>query len=273
MIELFGYGFFQNAFIVSIVLALIYGIFSFFVVTRKMAFLGVGIAHTAFGGVALGVLLGVTPFWVALVFCVLGALLISGLEKRKKLSFDSGIGILFSVAMALGAIFLSLKKGYTFDISGYLFGNILGIQAFDRNLAIIGLGVFLPFIGINFRRLLFLSFDEEAAYTAGVNTGFLDSMLLILFAGIIVISIKLVGIILVSALAVLPASFGLLFSKNYRSVIGWSTFYALIVMLGGLFLSYYLNSPTGATIVVLGAVLYFGCLGVRRLAQSAGRSS
>ena len=261
---LFALSFFKNALIMGGVLGLLFGLLSFFVVMRRMTFLGAGIAHTAFGGVALGLLLGIPPFATSALFCVAAALLIGRLVRRETLSYDSAIGILFALAMALGALFIALKKAYTFDLSGYLFGNILGVTRTDLALTLAVLVLFLPFYRFYFQRLLYASFEERVASTSGVRTDVLESLLLIYLALIVVVSIKMVGIILVSALVVLPASFGLLLSNDYRRVIAVSVGYALVMVLGGLFLSYALDAPAGATIVVLGAGLYFLTLGLRR---------
>ncbi|MBN2159395.1 MAG: metal ABC transporter permease [Spirochaetes bacterium] len=264
MTELFQLEFFRNALVMSILLGALFGILSFFVVMRKMSFLGAGIAHTAFGGVALGVLLGIDPFLTSLAFCVASAILIGKLVRHGKISFDIGIGIFFSFSMALGAIFLSLKKGYSFDLMSYLFGNILGVTAADTHIALAALLAFTPFIVIFMRRILFMTMDEEVAAVSGVRTGALDTALLVFLAGIIVISIKIVGIILVSALVVLPASFGLLISRDYRKVILSGVLFATTVMVGGLFLSYILDMPAGATMVTAGTLLYFISLTVAK---------
>ncbi|OHD68723.1 MAG: hypothetical protein A2W19_12755 [Spirochaetes bacterium RBG_16_49_21] len=255
--ELFYFHFFRNAFIISLILGILFGILSFFVVMRKMTFLGAGIAHTAFGGVALGVLLGIDPFLTALAFCIGAAILIGKLVKYGKISYDMSIGIFFSFSMALGAIFLALKRGYAFDLMSYLFGNILGVTFADTLIAVCVLAVFMLFVLIFMQRILFMTLDEEVAAVSGVNVNLLDTILLVFLAAIVVTSIKIVGIILVSALVVLPAGFGLLISKNYRTVIAAGILFAVTVMIGGLFLSYLMDTPTGATVVSAGTALYF----------------
>ena len=261
--------FFANALIMGFLVSITFGLLSFFVVLRKMSFLGTGIAHTAFGGVALGVLLGFNPFVTSLFFCAVASLLIGKLVRYGRISYDSSIGIFFSLSMAMGAIFLSLKDDYNFDLMGYLFGNILGINPLDNIVAGITLLLFLPFLGIYFQRILFMTFDEEVAVVSGIRTDILDTMLLLFLAGIIVVSIKIVGIILVSAFVVLPASFGMLIFNDYRRVIAAGIVYTLISMTAGLFLSYFIDAPTGATIVVWAALLYFISLVVKR---TAGRN-
>ncbi len=262
--ELFAMQFFRNAFFMSVVLSVLFGVLSFFVVLRKMSFLGAGISHTAFGGVALGVFLGIDPFFTSMAFCVSAAVLMGRLVRHGKFTYDAGMGIFFSVSMALGAIMLSLKKDYTFDMSGYLFGNILGVTAADNWIAAAALCLVLPFVVLFLHRILFMILDEEVASVSGVKTAAIDTVMLVFLAAIIVVSMKIVGIILMSALIVLPASFGLLLSKNFRAVLVIGVAYALAVMIGGLFLSYWLDTPTGATMVVSGTAVYFAVMGARR---------
>ncbi len=265
MIDLLSLQFFRNAFIMSLLLGILYGVLSFFIVLRKMSFLGAGIAHTAFGGVALGILIGINPFYSSLVFCIVAAILMGKLVRYGHISYDTSIGILFASSMALGALIIALKKAYTFDLSGYLFGNILGVTSFDTMVVIIALALFIPFILLFFQRIVFLTFDEEVAEVSGVKVQLLDTLLLVFLAGIIVISIKIVGIVLVSALVVLPASFGLLFTKDFRIVIAFGILYAVIIMEGGLLLSYSLGTPAGATIVLAGTIIYFIALAVKHI--------
>ena len=257
MITLLNLNFFRNAVVISFILSILFGIFSFFIVSRKMAFLGVGISHTAFGGVALGILFNLNPFFTALVFCLFSAIIIGKVAKYGKISLNTSIGIYFSFAMAMGAVLIKLKQSYNFDLSGYLFGNILGIRSFDIWTALCLLVIFLFLILFFFNRILFLTFDEEVALISGVSVGLLDTILLFLLAAIIVVSMKMVGIILVSALVVLPASFGSLLSSNYRGIIWWGIVFNLFIIVGGLFLSYFLKTPPGATMVTSGTLIYF----------------
>lgn len=264
MLDLFSMSFFQNAFYSGLILSVLFGTLSFFIVMNRMAFMGTGIAHTAFGGVALGIFLGISPFGTSLVFCILAALFIGRMVRYGRISYDTSIGIFFSFSMALGALLIALRKAYTFDLQGYLFGNILGVTSQDTLVAIILLLLFIPFLVAFFQKLLFISFDEDVAAVSGVPVAILNDLFLIFLAAIIVLSIKMVGIILVSALVVLPASFGLLISSNYRGVILVSVLYTLTIMMGGLFLSYYTDTPTGATIVTLGTAIYFLAIGMNR---------
>lgn len=264
MNSLFAMDFMQYVVATGLCLSILYGCLSFFIVTKKMVFLGAGIAHTAFGGVALGILLHVNPFYTALAFCVSSALIIGLLVKHARISYDSGIGIFFSFAMALGAVLIALRKAYTFDLTGYLFGNILGVTLFDLIVVIIITILFLAFIGLFMKRILFVTFDERVATVSGIASEVLELTLLLFLAVIIVVSIKMIGIVLVSALIVLPASVGKLLSNNYRHVILAGVLFLAVIMMGGLMVAYQLDIPIGATIVLLGTLVFFGLFIVKR---------
>lgn len=268
MTELLEMDFFRNAFLMCVLLGVLFGALSFFVVMRGLSFMGAGIAHTAFAGVAIGLLLGINPFYTSLAFCVGSALVIGRIVKLGRIGYDAGIGIYFAFSMALGALLIAMRKDYSFDLMGYLFGNILGISDFDRIIVMIALLVFIPFIALFMQRILFASFDEDVAAVSGVPVGSLENIMLVFLAAIIVVSIKIVGIILVSALIVLPASFGLLISGNFRLVLAGGTAFAVTIMLGGLFLSYWLDTPTGATMVVGGTIVYFASVAISRLRRN-----
>jgi len=237
---------------VSVILALL----SFFVIVRQLSFIGVGIAHSAFGGVALGVLLGVSPTMTAVVFALIMANAISWFTRNGRLKSDSIIGIFFSLSMALGVIFIGLSKDYNVDLFGYLFGNILAITPGDQWL-IIGLGgAICLIIGALFKELLFASFDSEVAWVSGIPVGFLDHLLLSLIALAVVISIKIIGIILVSALLVIPGAAAFQVSDRYGKIVLLSVLLAAASVFFGLLVSTYLNVASGATIVVFAGALF-----------------
>lgn len=257
IISLFQDSFFLNAFVMIIILSFLFGILSFFIVIRKMSFIGAGIAHTAFGGAALGFFLGISPFFTSILFCILTAIIIVKLTKNAKISYDTGIGIFFAFSMALGILFISLKKDYNFDLMGYLFGNILGVHWIDVVVGAIILIAFIVFIQIYLRRLIFISFDPESSQSAGIRVSFLETILLAFLVAIIVVSIKMVGIILVTSLVVLPSSFGLLFFRHYKWVIWSGIIFSLVTMMGGLAVSWFIDIPSGASMVILSSGVYF----------------
>lgn len=265
MPEILDYSFFRLALLTAVFAGVLFGVLSFFIYSRKMAFLGVGISHAAFGGVALGVFFSLNPFVSALIFCVLTAIIIGKVSKSANISVNTSVGIFFSLSMALGAFFISMKKGYSFDLSGYLFGNILAVSEKDLLLVILADITIIPFVLFFLRKIIYLSFDEESAFISGVKTAFLDYSLLVILAVVIVLTIKMIGIILVSALVILPGSFAVLVSRNYKSVIAVSVLFSVATMTAGLFLSYLADTPPGATITIFASFVYFLALGAVKL--------
>jgi len=256
MIDLFTLGFLQRALAAAILVSLLCGVLSTFVVLRRMAFIGVGISHSAFGGVALGFLLGVDPLWTGVGFAILVALLIEWAHTRTAVAEDTAIGIFFAASMALGLVFLHLSRTYNVDIFGFLFGNILAIgtrqiwQILAVTMAV--LAVILAF----FKELVFLSFDEEMAWVSGVPVKALRYLFLIIMALVVIVTIYLVGIILVSALLVIPGAIAQNLSRRLQSMVWVSTGAAVGAAAGGLILSYGIDFPSGATIVLALALAY-----------------
>ena len=259
MSDLLSLSFMQNALAAAVMVSVLCAVISFFVVLKRLSFIGVGISHSAFGGVSLGVLLGINPTSTAIVFAVSAALTIGQLSRKSEIHEDTAIGILFAASMALGILFLSLSKSYTADLFGFLFGNILAVTRLDLLIiALLSICVLLM-VKLFFKELLFLSFDEEMAKVSGVPAAFLYFMLLGLMAVTIVVSIKIVGIILVSALLVIPGAAGYRLTFNYRRMLLISVVVALASSLVGLGASYYLDLPSGATIVLAATAIFLGC--------------
>jgi ABC-type Mn2+/Zn2+ transport system permease subunit len=256
MIDLFTLGFLQRALVAGILVSLLCGVLSTFVVLRRMAFIGVGISHSAFGGVALGFLLGVDPLWTGVGFAVAIALLIEWAQTRTTVAEDTAIGIFFAASMALGLVFLHLSRAYNVDIFGFLFGNILAIgtrqlwQILAVTVAV--LAVILAF----FKELVFLSFDEEMAWVSGVPVKPLRYLFLIIMALVLIVTIYLVGIILVSALLVIPGAIAQNVSRQLKGMVWVSGGVAVGAAVGGLVLSYGVDFPSGATIVLVLSLIY-----------------
>jgi ABC-type Mn2+/Zn2+ transport system permease subunit len=265
MIELFRLEFIQNAFIAGILLSLVLAVISFFVVLRRLSFIGVGVAHSAFGGVALGALLGISPTFAAMGFALLVSNAIGYVGRQENLSTDSAIGVFFSFAMALGVIFLGMSDRYNVDLFGFLFGNILAITRQDLiTIAILGVIVLIT-VSLFFKEMLFSAYDREVAFISGIPVAVLDHIFLSLLALSVVISMKVVGIILVSALLVIPGATASLLTRRYTSMMVTAILTALISTVAGLFLSYYADLASGATIVTVASLIFFLALGVSRL--------
>ncbi|MGD8319423.1 MAG: metal ABC transporter permease [Gemmatimonadota bacterium] len=262
MTEFLSYAFVQRALVTGAILGVTCAVLSFFVVLRRMAFVGVGLSHAALGGVALGVVLGVPPLLAAAVFTTGVAWVIGWLRGRSEVSEDTAIGVFFPTAMALGVVLISVSPTYRQDLMAYLFGNILSVRPGEvlptAALSVLGLGL----VAYWFKELLFLGVDEEAARAAGVPATALRFLLLTLLAVTIVAAVRLVGIVLVSAFLVIPAATGQAVARSLLGMLGVAVASALVSVLAGLWLSWTMDLPSGAAIVLVSAGLFFGALAV-----------
>ena len=256
MPDFLHFEFMQRALLGSIVVGTTCSFIGVFVVLRGMAFAGSGLAHAAFGGVALGFLLAVNPLFTAVIFCLGTAGLIQIAGRRAQIRLDTAIGIFFAFTMALGVVFIGLMKRYDARVYGYLFGNVLGIT--PGNLwAMLGLAaVVIGTIVVLYKEFKFLSFDEETAQASGLPTAVLSFLLLVLLALTVVVSLKAVGIILVEALLVLPAATAYQLTNRYGMMFLLSWVAGVAASAVGLVVSYYLEIPSGAAIVIAATVLF-----------------
>jgi zinc transport system permease protein len=265
MIDILSLQFMQNAFLAGIMLSFVLAVVSFFVVLRRLCFIGVGVAHSAFGGVALGTRLGISPTLTAIGFAVVVSNAIGYIGKEDRLSTDTAIGIFFPLAMALGVIFISMSDQYNVDLFGYLFGNILAITRQDLIIIAVFGGLVLLSTLLFFKELLFVAYDREVALVSGMPVAFLDHFFLTILALAVVISMKIIGIILVSALLVIPGAAASQISRRYDSMIAFSIIIALISTIGGLIISYYADLPSGAIIVALASFIFFVAFAVGKI--------
>jgi ABC-type Mn2+/Zn2+ transport system permease subunit len=257
----------QKALIAGIAAGVLLAIIGVYVVLKKMSFIGDGIAHSAFGGVALGLLLGVNTTAAAVIFAWVIAMLIGISKKNTKTSEDALIGIFFAFCMALGVIFIGFNKTYNADIFGYLFGDILAVTNNDLiSIGVVSVIVLLA-VFIFYKELLFFTFDEEGARVSGINTDFIYFLLLTLISFTIVASIKIVGIILAVAFLIIPASSALLITRDFKKVMLYAVIISLISTTAGFVFSYMFNLASGATIVVTATLIFATLTAVSKLTR------
>lgn len=257
MAELLQLPFMQRALLAGLMLGLLLSQLGVFVTLRRMAFFSDGIAHAALAGAAVGLLTRSDPLLAALLFSALLAALIFFLERKSRLPVDSIIGILFTSGMALGVVLISLRPGYQPELIGYLFGNILAIRAGDL-LLIAALGaLILAFLLLRRRQLTLLALDREMACMAGIRPEVYDLLLYVALACALVLGLRVLGIVLVSAILIIPVSTARLFCRSFKALNRWTVALAEITMLAGLLLSYFLDLPTGAVIVLTGSAVFF----------------
>jgi len=264
--DLLHYSFIQNAFAAAILASIACGIIGAYVVVKKIVFISGGIAHASFGGIGLGYYLGINPMLGVLPFSLVSALIIGTVGKKSKIPEDSAIGIIWSLGMALGIIFVYLTPGYAPDLMSYLFGNILTVPRFDLYLMLALDMVIISSAYLFYKEFLALCFDEEFTTVQGLPTEKLYLFLLCIIALTIVVLIRVVGIILVIALLTIPASLSRKFTNNLRLMMLISISLGSVISIMGIGLSYVLDVPSGATIILALSVVYgFVALGTEIL--------
>jgi len=257
MSEVLGYAFMQRALFTGALIGAVCAVVGVYVVLKGLSFIGAGIAHASFGGVALGFLLGINPVLTAVGFCLATAWGIGLVARKSQVKEDTAVGIFFASTMALGILFIGLMQGYNVDLFGYLFGSILAVGEADVWITLgLGAGVLIV-VGLFFKELVLVTFDAEMAEVTGVPAGKVYFMLISLIALTVVLSIKVVGIVLVSALIVTPAAAAYQLTEDLRQMMALAVVIGVGSAVGGLLLSYWLNTASGATIVLLATLVFF----------------
>ena len=264
-VELLSYGFFQKALVASVVIGLVMGLVGTHVVLRNLAFIGAGVAHASFGGIALGLLLGWSPLGMAWGFALLTALGVAYVQERTPIHEDTAIGILFTTLMALGIFGIGFYRGYAGDLLAYLFGNILSIPKEELLWGVAGAGAIVLILLLLSKEFLLIAFDPEFARVAGFPVGLLNALELALMASAVVLSLRLVGVILASALLVIPPATALLVARSFGELQVLSVVFGVGASVVGLFLAYVFNAPSGATVVLCSSLIFFGVLVFQRL--------
>lgn len=254
-IEFLNYGFVQRAIIAGSFIAVLCSILGMFLVLRRLSLIGDGLAHVTFGGVALGLLLKVYPVYASIPVVLLGAYGILKLMERARLYGDAAIGIISAAGIALGVLIASLAGGFNIDLFSYLFGNILAVSKEEVVLSAVMSLTVLTVIGLFYHELISVTFDEDLARVSGLKTKTVNMVLVMLTAVTVVLAMRLVGVMLVSALLILPAVSAFQAAKSFKGAILLSSAFGILSVLAGIFISFSFNLPAGATIVLLNIVI------------------
>ena len=254
--EIFQYEFMRNAVIAAVLVNIACGIVGTYVVIKKIVFISGGISHAAFGGIRLGYFLGIPPIVAAIPFSLISAITIGLISKRSKLSEDAAIGIIWAVGMASGIIFINLTPGYAPDLFSYLFGNILTIPVSDLYIIFAMDLIIILIVALFFKEFYAISFDEEFSTVTGIPNRILYLVILCMVALSVVVLIRIVGIILVIALLTIPSSICRQFTYNMKKLIISSIVTGIILTITGLWISYLLDLASGATIILLLALVF-----------------
>jgi zinc transport system permease protein len=265
MLEILQYGFMQKAFITGIVIAIACSLLGTFLVLRKYALIGDGLAHIAFGGVAAGILVHVLPFIGAIVFGIIGSLAILKIKEKAFLHGDTAIGIISHASLGLAIFIVSIARGFNVDLLSYLFGSILSIRTSDMILSICLAVVVIGFILLYYNDLFYLTFDEQSAMTSGIRVGFLNTALIVLTALTIVSSMNVVGLLLASSLIVIPAAAALQLGTSFKKTFLFAALFAVFSVIIGLLIAYYFDFAVSGTVVLLNVLIFLALLLGKRI--------
>lgn len=248
--DIFRYEYLMNALLAAVFAGITCGIVGTYVVARRMVFLCGGVTHASFGGLGIAVYMGANPIAGAMVFAVLSALGIEWAGDRGRIREDSAIGIIWSVGMAVGALFMSLTPGYTSgDLSSYMFGSIVTVTT--RDVATLGMLMLFCIVGavLWWRPVMYLAFDRDFAASQGIATRAASYIMAVIVALTIVLSIRVMGIVLLLSLFTIPAVTANSMTKSYAAITRWAAVLAVAGAVVGLFISYNLEVPPGASII------------------------
>ena len=266
VLEALSYGFVQKALISGIAVALICSFMGTFLVLRRYSLFGDGISHVAFGGVSVGLFLGVFPLWTAFIVSIFGGIGLQKLRQSTKISGDAAVAVVLVSGLALGVILVSSSGGFSVDLFSFLFGSILLISDDDTVMILaISAGIIATLLVMQ-KQFLHLTFNEEQAKIAGLRVTALNYAFVILASVTVVTSMRLVGILLISALIVIPNISAMMFGKGFKKTIGISMTISVVSVVSGILLSYYFNIAPSGIIVMVSVLILIGVL----LARSTG---
>ena len=251
--DILNYEFVQRAILAGMLIAAVSSVLGVFLVLRRFSLIGDGLAHVTFGSVAVVMLIGVSPMYItlaALPLVMLSSLAILKLTHSRLIQSDAAIGIVSSIGIATGIILVSLSNGYNVDLFSYLFGNILTVTQTELILSFIVFLTVITTIIIFYNDLFAITFDEELARTMGVKTNRINVILFLLTAVAAVLAMKVAGIMLVSAMLILPPLTALQLSVSFRMTIIASACFSVLSVVCGIILAFLLNLPAGGTIVI-----------------------
>jgi len=255
--EFLSYPFIQRALIASIMVGILCPFVGNFVVLRRMSFFSDAISHAAFAGIAAGILLGIDLSLSTIVVAILVAFFIAYLSEKTTLSHDTIIGIAFSGAIASGMFIIGMLKGYRADVFTFLFGDILAITRTDLLLIfIIGILTIITLLAF-FKPFLQITFNRDLARVEGINVRFFEYLLFFIIAVVVTVSLKIIGIILVTSLLIVPAASAKNIASSMRQLFGLSCIFGVVSGIVGLMGSIYLNTASGPTIVLVSIGIFF----------------
>ena len=255
-LEMWQYQFMVKALVVGVVLAVTAGLIGVSLVLRRKAMIGDGLSHVGFGAFAIATVIGVMPLQMALPIVILAAILILQVNQKSKVDADALIAMLSAGALAVGTLVISVVKGVNTDINNYLFGSILALDDFDVVAGVIFSLVVILFFIVKYHEIFAMTFDENFAKSIGLKTERLNTIFAILCAVVVVLGMRLVGALLISSLIIFPTVTAMQVVKSFKAVVFTSVIVSVFCMVMGIIFSYFVATPTGATIVIFNVMAF-----------------
>lgn len=256
MTNLFEYSFIIRGFEAGIIIALIAPLIGIFLVLRRYSLMADTLAHTSLVGIALGLLTGMSPLVAAVLTATASSIVIERLRHSKRIYGESALALFLSGSLALAIILINLGNGFKANLFSYLFGSIVTVQQSDLTvIAILGIVVVAGLVGF-YKELVYISFDEESAQVSGIRTRWINQLLIILAAVTIAIAIPIVGILLISALIVIPVVTALQLKKSFKLTLLWAELFSVAAVVLGIIAAFYLHISAGAAIILVALALF-----------------
>lgn len=265
--EILEYAFFRHALLGALLASILCGFIGTYIVTRRLVFISGGITHASFGGIGIGVFAGINPVLSAMIFAVLSAFGVQWLSRRGDVREDSSIAVFWTLGMSVGIICCFLTPGFMPDLPSFLFGSILTIEPADLwLLGILTLTVAILFT-LFYRQILYVAFDTVFARSQQLPVTFIEYMMMALIAMTIVSTLRMVGIVLAISLLTIPQMAANLLTSDFRQMIVYSILIGWVDCLCGLAISYWLNVPSGASIIFVSIILYLLMRCIKAISQ------
>ncbi len=267
MFEIFTYSFMIRAFAAGLAIAVVAPLIGTFLVAKRYALISDSLAHVSLAGVALGILLGVQPLLGALATAVVAAFVIEKLRESKRVTAEVALAMFLSSGLAVAVVLIGIADQVNIDLLSFLFGSITTVS--NGDLLIIGCltVVILATVGLLYKQLAYVSFDEEQARAGGLRTRLLNQVLMLLAAVTVVVSLRIVGGLLIGALTVIPVAAAAQLARSFRQTMLYAVGFGLASVVIGLYTSYYLNLAAGGTIVLSALGLFLLAAGTARFAR------
>ena len=269
----FGFEFFRNGLVIAALTGALCGLVGVFVVLRGMSYIGHGLSHAVFGGAALAAVLGVNFFIGAGFWGLTSGLMIGRVSRRRIIGADAAIGVITTASFAMGLALQARFGQAQRSIDAVLFGNVLGVFTSDIvAVSIVGLGSVLVVV-LLYRRLLFSIFDPDVAGVSGVNVGLMEAVLMAMLSATILVTVRVVGVLLISAMLVLPAATARLLTDSFGRMLVLSPVLGAAIGVVGMYASWYADVPSGAVIILVGTAVFLAVyisVGVRSRVRVAG---